>query len=85
MVPVDVVIPAPADSCWTDLVTGAISPAFRTLAVQMMVFRLRQSVGQDGSPGNLARACAELHGYFANQSHLPTVREDLAAIRRSAP
>lgn len=85
MVPLDMEIPPPDASCWTDLLCAATVPACQALAVQMMVFRLRQSVGIDASSGNLARASGELHAFFTTQGHLPAIQEDLASICGGRP
>ncbi len=79
-------IPPSEASCWTDLLTGTSTPPCRHLGVQMMIFRLRQAVARDTTTAMpLAQAASELHGFFTANIQLPSVQQDLAAIRGATP
>jgi hypothetical protein len=57
-------IPAKSDPRWKKLLSGSDQPPFSSLAIRLLVTRLRQDVAK--TPGSMTTAIDELYGFFSN-------------------
>lgn len=64
------------DSVWREIVLGTADPGFESLALNMLVMRVRVSCRMDSSPEALLKAISEFREWFVKNDGLPSVQRD---------